>query len=77
MNYTLKLSLHYPEGARNHEQAVRDALTPFAQHAVITNEGADNEERGFIDVEKCYHDEVPTKPCEKVARWEVGRGKVI
>lgn len=77
MKYTIKVSLHYPEGVRNHEQAVRDALTPLFQNSVIINEGEDNEERGFILVQKCYHDETPTKPCEEIARWEVGRGKVI
>ena len=27
------------------------------------------EERSFIVLEKCYHDEEPSKPCEIVFRW--------
>ena len=27
-------------------------------------------ETSTITVEKCYHDETPTKPCEVLAHWE-------
>jgi len=34
------------------------------QHAVVINPGQDNEERGFIRIHKCYHDQDPNKECE-------------
>ena len=71
------MDLAFPITNQAQAEQLRDALVPFAQHAVVINEGANNEECGFIDVEKCYHDETPTKPCEVVARWEVGKGKVV
>lgn len=73
----VRLDLAFPITNQSQAEQLRDALIPFTQYAVVIKEGANNEERGFIDVEKCYHDESPTKPCEKVARWEVGKGKVI
>lgn len=30
------------------------------------------EERSYIVLEKCYHDENPSKPCEIVFRWKAG-----
>lgn len=32
--------------------------------ASVINPGQDNEERGSILLQVCYHDEHPTKPCE-------------
>lgn len=34
------------------------------EKASIINQGAQNEERGYFQLEKCYHDEDPAKPCE-------------
>ena len=45
--------------------------------AVVINEGQDNEERGYFEVQDCRHDEVPPAPCVVTERWEAGRGKVI
>ncbi len=77
MYYKLTVTLHYPEAVRNYEAEVRQALTPLFQNAVVINEGELNEERGAIEVHKCYHDTEPTRPCELVARFEVGRGQVF
>jgi hypothetical protein len=57
--------------------ALRDAIVPFYTHAVVINEGEDNEERGYISAENCGHDEDPPVPCVEIARWEVGRGRVV
>lgn len=73
----VRMDLAFKLTKKAQAEALRDALVPFAQHAVVVNEDKINEERGFIDVEKCYHDQTPTQPCEKIARWEVGKGKVI
>ena len=34
-----------------------------APDAVLINEGLENEEVGFIDIEECHHDESPPLPC--------------
>ena len=31
--------------------------------------GQPNEERSFIRIERCYHDETPAKPCEVIAEY--------
>jgi hypothetical protein len=34
------------------------------------NKGKDNEEKSILQLERCYHDESPTKPCEIIERIE-------
>lgn len=62
---------NYPEKLAE----VKDLLIKALDLAVIINEGQDNEERGFFEVERCGHriDE----PCEVILRYEVGKGQVI
>lgn len=48
----------------------------FIARADSINEDKDNAEISFVDYEKCYHDEVPTRPCEKIERQEVHNGLV-
>jgi len=67
--------LHFDLTKRAQAEALRDQLIPLLTKASVINEGAANEERGFIEVEKCLHDEGGA--CEVLGRWEVGRGKVI
>ena len=50
-------------------------IEPFLAGAVVINEILPNEERGYIDVERCGHR--LGLACDKVERWEVKRGKVI
>ena len=73
-DFRIRMDLALPPQAQNYANQIRDALAPFLQYGVVINEGLDNEERGYIEVERCGHriDEA----CEKIARWEVGRGKV-
>ncbi len=74
-DYRIRMDITLPPQAVDHADQIRDALIPFLQYGIIINEGEDNEERGYIGVEKCGHriDE----PCETIARWEVGRGRVL
>jgi len=72
MAYKITLVLHFKDEAPI--QKAKDFLLPLYQNAITINEGQDNEERGFIELEKCKHDE--GEPCKKIGRWEVGRGKV-
>lgn len=74
-DFRLRIDLTFPPEAKQYADQVRDALLPLYQKAVIINEGAANEEGGHIEVERCGHR--LGLPCEVIARWEVGRGKVI
>lgn len=49
----------------------------FIAKANSINEDKDNAEISFVDYHKCYHDEVPTKPCEPIERKEVKGGEVV
>lgn len=73
MAYKISLVLHFPDEAPI--QRARDFLLPLYQNAIVINGGQDNEERGFIELERCAHDE--QERCETLARWEVGKGKVL
>ena len=71
----LRLDLAYDEATWElHKDKVRDYILPLYKHAVVINPDAPNEERGYVEVENCGHDEA--KPCKIIARWEVGKGKV-
>jgi len=69
------MDIALPPEAINYADRIRDALLPFIQYGIVINEGGDNEERGFIDVEMCGHN--IGEVCIRLARWEVGRGKVV
>ncbi len=67
-----------PEIRRDHPEILvelRDLLLQALAVSVVINEGQDNEERGFIDVERCGHR--VGLPCDDIARWEVGKGQVF
>lgn len=70
------LILHFALENQEQFEALKDAILPLYQHAIVVNEGMPNEERGFIELENCYHDE-GNYSCERVGRWEVGRGRVF
>lgn len=74
-DYRVRMDLCLPPEAVNYADQIRQALTPFIQYGVVINEGQDNEEGGYIEIERCGHR--TGLPCEKIARWEVGRGRVI
>lgn len=38
--------------------------------SITVNPGSLNEEKGFITLEKCYHDETPAKSCEVISHDE-------
>ena len=71
----VSLTLHFPITNQAQMEQLRDAVLPLFLHAVVVNEGQPNEERGFIELEDCLHDEGGS--CTLIARWEVGRGRVI
>lgn len=74
-DFRIRMDLNFPPEAINYADQIRDALAPFIQHGIVINEGKVNEERGFIEIERCGHRlEID---CEILARWEVGRGRVL
>jgi len=76
-DFRVRMDITLPPEAQNYAEEIRDALTPFLQHGIVINEGQDNEERGYIEIEKCGHRLVPPVPCTVIAKWVVGIGRVI
>jgi len=74
-DFRIRMDLCLPPEASAYADQIRDALTPFLQYAVVINEGMPNEERGYIEVERDGHR--TDQPCQLLARWEVGIGRVI
>jgi len=67
MKYRVRLDLSFDS------EADAQALTTYAKgmssKAVTINEGSDNEEISFCDLELCRHDE--GLPCEQMERVEI------
>lgn len=74
-DFRLRIDLTFPPEAKQNADQVRDALLPLYRNAVNINEGEPNAEVSHIEIERCGHR--LGLPCEVIARWEVGRGKVI
>lgn len=51
------------------ERAYRDAKW-LLENAIIINRDQPNEERGYIELQQCFHDEEPTKPCTIIRHIE-------
>lgn len=45
------------EGLKGHALGILDK-------AIVINQGEPDEERGYIQIEQCHHDEDPNLPCE-------------
>ena len=73
-DFRIRMDITLPPEAENRSTEIKDALLPFLQYGVIVNEGQSNEERGFVDVERCGHR--IGEECTRLARWEVGKGRV-
>lgn len=73
-DFRIRMDMTLPPQAQSYADEIKDALAPFLQYGVVINEGQDNEERGYIEVERCGHR--IGESCEVIARWEVGRGKI-
>ena len=71
MKYRVRLDLSFDPSAEGESdaQALMDYAKQLATKAVSINEGKDNEEISFYDMEICRHDE--SLPCEKLERVEV------
>ena len=67
MRYRVRLDLSFD--SETDAQALMDYVKGQASKAVSLNEGQDNEEISFCDLEQCRHDE--GLPCTKLERVEV------
>lgn len=70
----VRIDLIFDAGSLKADQ-LRDLIEPFVQSAKNINVGKDNEETGYVSVERCGHS--TGQPCEVIERWEVGKGRVI
>ena len=70
MLYRFQLDLAIPSAVYDSipsakKLAIRDRIRELKALAVTINEGKDTEEMTVKATwHKCYHDEIPTKPCE-------------
>jgi len=69
MKYRVRLDLSFDSEAD--AQSLMDYARALAGKAVSVNEGSDNEEISFCDLELCRHDE--GLPCTRLDRLEVRR----
>ncbi|GAH10642.1 unnamed protein product [marine sediment metagenome] len=70
MLYRVRIDLCFD--AEDISQAVFEKAKQVLAKAVkIARQGEPTGEVSFIEIHKCYHDEMPTKPCEIIKRIEV------
>ncbi len=69
MKYRVRLDLSFD--AETDARALMDYVRGLTSKVVSINEGADNEEISFCDLEICRHDE--GLPCERLERVEIKR----
>lgn len=50
---------------------ILDKARDHLAQAIVINPDQPNEERGYITLERCYHDEAPSKPCEVIEHLPV------
>jgi len=67
MKYRVRLDLSFD--SENDAQSLIDYAKGLSSKAISINEGKDNEEISFYDLEICRHDE--GLPCERLERVEI------
>ena len=72
MKYRVRLDLSFDNQAD--AQALMNYAKQLSSKAVSINEGGDNEEISFCDMEICRHDE--GLPCTRLDRVEVRKSEV-
>ncbi len=71
----VRIDFNFPPDKETEANQLIKLLEPYMQYTEIINEGKGSEERGSLDVERCGHR--LGLGCEKIERWELGKGKVI
>ena len=69
MFYRVRIDLAYP--ADTNPKAILAHTKGLMPGAININHGDINQEIGFIILEKCYHDQDPTLPCEVIENYTV------
>ncbi len=69
MKYRVRVDLSF--NGETDAQSLMDYIKQLSKKAVSINEGTDNEEISFCDLEICRHDE--GLPCTKLERVEIRR----
>lgn len=69
MIYRITLDLSFPALAPADD--IWDKAMDAVDQAVPINPGSDNEERGYLRLVECFHDEDPTRPCQELRIHEV------
>jgi len=72
MKYRIRVDLSFDDGADT--QVLMDYARQLSSRAISINEGEDNEEISFCDMEICRHDE--GLPCTRLERVEVRKLEV-
>ena len=72
MKYRVRLDLSFDN--KSNAQALMDYAKRLSSNAVSINEGRDNEEISFCDMEICRHDE--GLPCTRLDRVDVRKSEV-
>ena len=66
MKYRVKIDLSFEE--ESDAKALMDYAKTLTGKATNINEDKDNAEISFCEYHKCYHDEIPRKPCELIEK---------
>lgn len=69
MFYRIRVDLAYPSDTN--PKSILAHTKSLMPGAIIINPSQPNEERGYIVLEHCFHDEQPNKDCVVVESWQV------
>lgn len=69
MIYRIRIDLAFTD--KDPCDDILDKARDHLAQAIVINPDQLDEERGFITLEKCYHDENPARPCEVIEHLEV------
>ena len=78
MIHQVRITVFIEDMTKTDMQALEQLVKLYAAKAVNINEGSDNQEVSFAELRECHHDD-PDRytPDVILARWEVGRGRVL
>jgi len=68
MFYRIRIDLSFPDEPP--PGRIKELAATLLRQAVTINPGQPNQERGFILIERCYHDETPPRPCDLLTMLE-------
>ena len=68
MFYRIRIDLAFPDEPP--PGRIKELAATLLSRAITIKPGLPDQERGFVLMEKCYHDENPTRPCELITILE-------